>query len=190
MPSERDQSKKRKSSDVLKIETGNHSDLQRIKELIALIAENELEEIELEEHGWRVRIRKGVAGAPAPLMQPHAHSLVQAVPPPSRHVASHADTPPAHTPAAETPSSPDSDAGLHMVRSPMVGTFYRASNPAVRPFVEIGDRVDIGAVLCIIEAMKLMNNIDSDVAGEVVRIYAENAQPVEYNQPLFGIRIA
>lgn len=70
----------------------------------------------------------------------------------------------------------------------MVGTFYRSPNPTAPPFIEVGDRVEIGSVLCIIEAMKLMNNIDSEVAGEVLRIYAENAQPVEYNQPLFGIR--
>lgn len=186
MPSERDQSKKRKSVEHSNDEAVDRSEARRIREMIALLIENDLEELELESHGCRIKVRKGTGAHSAPMLQPQSHSLVQSAAPLSRTPVSPAEPPPAV--AGETPVSAADDAGLHVVRSPMVGTFYRAANPTARPFVEVGDRVQIGSVLCIIEAMKLMNNIDAEVAGEVVSIYAENAQPVEYNQPLFAIR--
>ena len=95
-------------------------------------------------------------------------------------------SPPAFAPVAEPPADED----LHLVKSPIVGTFYGAPGPGADPFVKIGGHVDVGQTLCIVEAMKLMNEIESDAAGEVVRIFAENGQPVEYGQPLFGIRAA
>ena len=94
---------------------------------------------------------------------------------------------PRPVPAGGAPSGP-SDEGLHVIKSPIVGTFYRARDPNTPAFVEVGDRVKIGQVLCIIEAMKMMNEIESEVAGEVVRVHRENGQPVQYGEPLFAIR--
>ena len=91
--------------------------------------------------------------------------------------------------AAVVPSAADEDADLHIVNSPLVGTFYDAAAPGAEPFMKVGDRVAVGKVLCIVEAMKIMNEIESDVAGEVVKIYAKPAQPVEYGQRLFGVKV-
>jgi acetyl-CoA carboxylase biotin carboxyl carrier protein len=93
------------------------------------------------------------------------------------------------TPAA-SPSEPPSEAGLTIVKSPIVGTFYRAPDPNSPPFVSVGDSVKVGQVLCIIEAMKLMNEIEAEVAGEIVKVHHENGQPVQYGEPLFTVRAA
>jgi len=102
-----------------------------------------------------------------------------------RHpTAGAANSAPAAAPAAEARASED----LHLVKSPIVGTFYGSPSPGAEPFVEVGGYIEAGQTLCIVEAMKLMNEIESDMSGEVLRIFAENGQPVEYGQPLFGIR--
>jgi acetyl-CoA carboxylase biotin carboxyl carrier protein len=153
-------------------------DLNELKEILQILEEKEITEFELEEQGLKLRIRKA---APASAN----HSGPNAVPPalaglPNLAVAapSGAGAPPA---AADEP-------GLVVVRSPMVGTFYRRPDPNSPAFVEVGDRVQVGQVLCIIEAMKLMNEIEAEVAGEVVKIHHDNGQPVQYGDPLFTLR--
>ena len=99
----------------------------------------------------------------------------------------HAAAPAAAAPAA--PAAPvDPDAGLHIVKSPIVGTYYGSPSPGAAPFVAVGDRVEKGQVICIVEAMKLMNEIESDAAGEIVKCFVTNGQPIEFGQPLFSIR--
>jgi acetyl-CoA carboxylase biotin carboxyl carrier protein len=96
--------------------------------------------------------------------------------------------PPASAPEPETNGSAERDEGLHVVCSPLVGTFYRAPRPGEEPYVEVGDRVEVGQTLCLVEAMKLMNEIPADISGEVIEVLIENARGVEYDQPLFRIR--
>ena len=150
-------------------------DLRKLKTLIELVESSGIAELEIQEGEERVRITRAPAGggvaAPA-----------AAVPPPVQ-VAAAAAAPPA---AAEAPAAPEEPEG-HVVRSPMVGTFYRASSPGAKPFVEVGDSVQVGDTLCIIEAMKLMNEIEADKAGVVKQLLAENGQPVEFGQPLVVI---
>jgi len=155
-------------------------DLIEVKRLLAFMQENGLEEFEYERSGVHIRLKKASTV--------HAAPSVAAVPP----VAAPAVAAPAHAPAAAPardpaqPASPAAD--VHMIKSPIVGTYYSAPSPEAEPFVTVGTRVESGQVLCIIEAMKLMNEIESDVAGEVVQILVENGHPVEYGEPLFGIR--
>lgn len=143
-----------------------------VNEIVDFLEERGLEEFELERAGIRIRIKRQGLSAP-----------VASAPVP-------ASSPAPSSPTATEPASPetDLDSDLHVIKSPIVGTFYSASNPDSQPFVKAGDKVKAGQVLCIVEAMKLMNEIESDVAGEVVKIYGENAQPVEYGAPLFAIR--
>ena len=163
--------------------------LQEIKDLIEFATEKQFDEIELERGDFRLRLRKGGARAPAeappsaflPAAVATAPLVTPAVALPSPAIAS----PP---PAAET-SAPPADEGLHIITSPIVGTFYRTSSPTADPFIKIGDSIESGQTLCIVEAMKLMNEIQSDVSGTIVKILVENAQPVEYGQPLFGIKV-
>jgi acetyl-CoA carboxylase biotin carboxyl carrier protein len=144
-------------------------DLRKLKTLIELVESSGIGELEVQEGEERVRITRAI---PAPV---HAQGIMAA--PPSAAVA----VPAAVEPAA--PAAPPAPEG-HLVKSPMVGTFYRAASPGAKPFVEVGDTVQVGDPLCIIEAMKLMNEIESDKAGVVKRILAENGQPVEFGQPL------
>ncbi len=164
--------------------------LEEIKGLIALVARESFAEFEFEAGEMRFRIRKGgetvvMAPAPAPIVlgSPVAHVAAQTAP--AAPVAA-AMTAPA--PAAPASALAD-EAGIHYLTSPIVGTFYRASNPNAPSFVNAGDRVKPGQTLCIVEAMKLMNEIECDVAGEVVKILVENGQPVEYGERLFAIRV-
>jgi acetyl-CoA carboxylase biotin carboxyl carrier protein len=162
---------------------------KELKELIEFLIEKDVAEFEMERGDLKVRVKRNlqnqvqyVTAAPQPMAMPAAHfppaSTVGHVP------ASHA---PQAAPAAAEPPV-DSDEGLHKVKSPIVGTFYESPSPGAPPFLKVGDIVTQGQVLCIVEAMKLMNEIESDVAGEVVKFYVKNGQPVEYGQPLFGIR--
>jgi acetyl-CoA carboxylase biotin carboxyl carrier protein len=96
--------------------------------------------------------------------------------------------PPAPASAAAAPAVPEAEAGVTVVKSPIVGTFYRTPDPSAPPFVDVGDRIRVGQVLCIIEAMKLMNEIEAEVAGELVKVHRESGQPVQYGEPLFSIR--
>ena len=163
---------------------------KELKELIEFLIEKDIAEFELERGDVKVRIKRG--GADSPAAEPRYFAVPQAQPAP-------AATPPAVPAAHSAPASPtaappagtvesEEEAGLHVIKSPIVGTFYAAASPGAPPFVKIGDAVTIGQVLCIIEAMKLMNEIESDYAGELVKTYVTNAQPVEYGQPLFAVR--
>lgn len=158
-------------------------DLRKLKTLIDLVSESNVSELEITEAEGKVRIVKSVAAEAAPVVyaQPpvmQAAPVVQAVPAATQPAASAAA--PAAAPA------PAATAG-HTVKSPMVGTFYRASAPGAKPFIEIGAQVKEGDVLCIIEAMKILNEIEADKTGTVTRVLAENGQAVEYGQPLFVI---
>lgn len=153
-------------------------DLRKLKTLIDLVAESDIAELEVTEGESKVRIVKS-SGAPqnqVVMMQPQPmpQSISAPVPPAPQAAAA---------PVAAIPAEPEG----HVVKSPMVGTFYRASSPGNPPFVEVGATVKEGDTLCIIEAMKLLNEIDADVSGVIKQILVENGQPVEFGQPLFVI---
>jgi acetyl-CoA carboxylase biotin carboxyl carrier protein len=168
--------------------------MDELRELIALLRENGLAEFELERKGFRVRLRRDI-DLSRPGAQVEANSR-QSVLPEIANNSSAAATSAAPAAAPSTPSHPGAraeskaseDQDLHIIPSPIVGTFYRAASPNAEPFVKIGSRVGNDSVVCIIEAMKLMNEIQAETSGEVVKIYVENGQPVEYGQPLFGIK--
>ena len=155
--------------------------LDEIRQILELVREHELSELELERDGLKIRVRKADA---------------------ERTVAAHTPVPRATTPMVSETQAPQPDVAevtaaeprlnedLAIVKSPIVGTFYRSSEPAGPSFVEVGQTVKKGQVLCIIEAMKLMNEIDSDCDGEVAAIYAESGQSVQYGERLFAIRVA
>jgi acetyl-CoA carboxylase biotin carboxyl carrier protein len=161
-------------------------DLKELKEILQILEEKEITEFELEEEGMKLRIRKAAASP--------NHSGVATVLPLQMPVglpssaALAAAAAPAPAPTVEPPPAADAEAGLVVVKSPIVGTFYRAPDPNSPPFVNVGDRVRLGQVLCIIEAMKLMNEIEAEVAGEIVKVHHESAQPVQYGDPLFTVR--
>jgi acetyl-CoA carboxylase biotin carboxyl carrier protein len=155
-------------------------DFEEINQILAMMREHELSEFELEHQGFKIRIKKE-AGQFA--VAPPQIAAMPAVP---------AASPIAAPPAAPAPSPESSEeAGeleFAIVKSPIVGTFYRASEPEARPFADVGDVVKQGQVLCIIEAMKLMNEIESEYDGEVVKVYVENGQPVQFGERLFAIK--
>ena len=161
---------------------------KELKELIDFLIEKDISEFELERGDVKVRIKRG-ADAAAPVI---AHAVPIAPMPIASvaHTASQASAPATHvpTPSAGAGAPVAAEEELHTVKSPIVGTFYEAPGPGALPFVKPGDQVAAGQVLCIIEAMKLMNEIESDTSGEIVKILANNGQPVEYGQPLFAIR--
>ena len=160
--------------------------LDEIKRLIEFIREQDLTEFELEHDGMKLRIKSGtVTHATVPLMP--AVSVIAAPPVAAAAPAVNHTTTPA--PAAAEPSVPEEGDELAIVKSPIVGTFYRAPEPTAKNFVEVGDTVKKGQVLCIIEAMKLMNEIDSEYDGEVTNIYVENGQAVQYGERLFAIKL-
>lgn len=148
-------------------------DLNLIKKLVRIVDTSEITDLEVEENGLRVKIAKKIR---------IAHSQPAASIQPSLQMQS--------SPAAEAEVKKEAEVNknLHEVRSPIVGTFYRAPAPDADPYVQVGDSVSAGSVLCIVEAMKLMNEIESDISGKVVKILTENGRPVEYNQPLFLIQ--
>ena len=157
--------------------------LEELRELIALMRDNGLAELELEREEFRVRLRRESTGDSS-----HAASAPPApVAPPPVPAPSPAPTSAAH-PGAQATTAASQDQDLHIIPSPIVGTFYRSPSPNADPFVKIGSNVEHDSVVCIIEAMKLMNEIQAEASGEVVKIYVENGQPVEYGQPLFGIK--
>jgi acetyl-CoA carboxylase biotin carboxyl carrier protein len=175
-------------------------DLPEIEKLLDFMRRHGLEEFEYERQGFRIRLKKPSSPAYAfsPGQMPeivvasaqphpsHASSSVAGAAPYAASAAASGTAPASapHAPAADTTRHED----LHIVKSPIVGTFYVAAGPDADPFVSIGSKVETGQVLCIIEAMKLMNEIESDAAGEIVRIFVENGHPVEYGEALFGIR--
>jgi len=153
--------------------------MDEVRELIALMRDNGLTELEIEGEEFRVRLRRD--SVPSGSAQPAEMSAPAPVPAPA---PASAPTHPAQAPAETTSQEQD----IHIIPSPIVGTFYRSPSPNADPFVKIGSNVEHDSVVCIIEAMKLMNEIQAEATGEVVKIYVENGQPVEYGQPLFGIR--
>ncbi len=157
---------------------------EEIKELLELVAQRGLQGLEVERAGFRLKIEgqpRAVAAAPAP--EVGEGPRINEPPPPAASPAPAAAPPkPASGPEAALAQ------GHHVVTSPIVGTFYRSPSPDAEPYVQIGDRVKKGQVLCIVEAMKIMNEIESDAAGVVVEIYPQNAQPVEFGEPLYAIK--
>jgi acetyl-CoA carboxylase biotin carboxyl carrier protein len=153
--------------------------LKELKELIELVQNSGVSELELERGGVKVRIRKDGGSAPVPAAPSGPASVAPAL-------AERATAPARPQPAASEAAPMEAEGGM-TVKSPIVGTFYRAPSPDAEPYVEAGAVVKKGQVLCVIEAMKLMNEIESEHDGKVVRILAENAQPVEFGEPLFVI---
>jgi acetyl-CoA carboxylase biotin carboxyl carrier protein len=157
--------------------------MEELRELIALLRDNGLAELELENEGFRVRLRRESGSGVSYVAEPVPTTPASA-PAPSATPASGG---PAH-PGTQATTAASQDQDLHIIPSPIVGTFYRSASPTAEPFVKIGSSVEPESVVCIIEAMKLMNEIQAEATGEVVKIYVENGQPVEYGQPLFGIK--
>jgi len=157
----------------------------QLERLLDFMAAHGLEEFEYEHGGFHIRLRKAADGshvAPRPAVDRKVGPAGQSTSPAPSHLEAPSETTSAAGPAAKPAEE------LHFVKSPIVGTFYAAPSPGAAPFLRIGDQIQAGQVVCIIEAMKLMNEIEADIAGEVVRALVENGQPVEYGQPLFAIR--
>ena len=162
---------------------------KELKELIEFLIEKDVAEFEMERGDIKVKVKRNL---------PNQVQYVTAAPQASTSAAHFAPAsnvglvPPAQAsaPAPNAAAAPvvDSDEGLHIVKSPIVGTYYESPSPGAPPFIKVGDTVAQGQVLCIVEAMKLMNEIESDVSGEIVKMHVKNGQPVEYGQPLFAIR--
>ncbi len=154
--------------------------LKELKALLDLVLEKGITEFELEEKGVKVKIKKGHDSLPLPTP-----------------IEVTSGNPAAELPSAKVTAAPSlekaatmEEVGVSLVRSPMVGTYYRAPEPSASPFVNEGDRVKVGQVLCIIEAMKLMNEIESEESGEIVKVFVENGQPVQFGDELFAIRVS
>jgi acetyl-CoA carboxylase biotin carboxyl carrier protein len=158
--------------------------LQELRELVEFLKANEIAEFDMEQDDLKVRIK--FAGEPAAAGGVDLAQLSRLMA--SAPAATSAPVAAVSAAAAESAPAAAPVEALHEVKSPIVGTFYESPSPGTPPFVNIGDQVEVGQVLCIVEAMKLMNEIESDVAGEVVKRIAASGQPVEYGQPLFAIR--
>jgi acetyl-CoA carboxylase biotin carboxyl carrier protein len=154
-------------------------DLNYVKKLVKLLSESDVDEIEIEEEGKKIRVVK--RGGSVPVATSTAPAVYQV--PPAFQGAAHTPALAAAQPTVVT-AVPEAKK-YREIKSPIVGTFYRSPAPDAAPFVQLGSAITPGAVLCIVEAMKLMNEIESDVAGTIVQILVENGQPVEYDQPLF-----
>jgi acetyl-CoA carboxylase biotin carboxyl carrier protein len=160
-------------------------DLEEVERLLAFMRKHELEEFEYERAGVRIRLKKASAHQSAPMVA--SGTAEAALPAPTRAPAAVSAQPgPASAKHASEAGAVGAD--VHVVKSPIVGTFYSSPGPEASPFVTLGAKVNVGQVLCIIEAMKLMNEIESDAAGEIVNVFVENGKPVEYGERLFGIR--
>ena len=159
--------------------------VKEIKELADLVARRGLASLELEQEGFRLRIE-----GPRPIPRDAAPASASAYPAVPVSWEEKAPRPEGSAPGAPPAPAPEVDAGLHIVTSPIVGTFYRAPNPDADSFVAVGDTVEKGATLCIVEAMKLMNEIEADVGGTIVEAFPKNGQPVEFGEKLFAIRPA
>jgi acetyl-CoA carboxylase biotin carboxyl carrier protein len=157
-------------------------ELKQIEQLLQFMTEHNLEEFEYSRGDLRIRLRKPSTGVV--LQQARSGYAPEIIVPGGGSGTSASANPQAPLGGAEGRGSED----LHLIKSPIVGTFYGAPSPGAEAFVKVGSQVETGQTLCIVEAMKLMNEIESDASGEVIRVYVENGQPVEYGQPLFGIR--
>jgi acetyl-CoA carboxylase biotin carboxyl carrier protein len=154
-----------------------------IREILALVREHDLAEFELERDGLKIRVKKAGAEPVVVASSPAVVAPAAFVPAPQPVVAA------AAMPGPQAPAAP-AEVDLAVIKSPIVGTLYRAPEPGARNFVEVGDTVRKGQVLCIIEAMKLMNEIESEADGEIAAVYVENGRPVQFGDRLFGIRVA
>jgi acetyl-CoA carboxylase biotin carboxyl carrier protein len=168
-------------------------DFDEINKILDIVREHELSEFELEREGFKIRIKKGTgdhaSGPLAPSMAPAATHYQGQFPAAAAQPTGPEAVPSAASAAAAAAAAEAAEeVDLAIVKSPIVGTFFRASEPGAPSFVEVGDTVKKGQVLCIIEAMKLMNEIDSELDGEIVKIYVENGQPVQYGERLFAIK--
>ena len=182
-PEQRQQQGQRRAEPML--------NLDEVRELTELFSEHGLTDFEFENADIRIRLSRNPAPASAVVHAPVTQQALATPPQTHAQAAQHAATAaPAQTaeqqPAKAEAAQPEEE--LHIVTSPIVGTFYRSPSPDADPFVKVGAHVEVGTVVCIIEAMKLMNEIESDATGAVAKIYVENGQPVEYGQPLFGIK--
>jgi acetyl-CoA carboxylase biotin carboxyl carrier protein len=171
--------KRKKPSKTRESKSFTGPDIGQIEQLLNFMSEHNLEEFEYSRGDLRIRLRKPSANTV--VTTPRAAEIIvpAALVAPTASVAGG---------SAETPAETRGGEDLHLVKSPIVGTYYSSPSPGSEEFVKIGVHVDVGQTLCIVEAMKLMNEIESEVSGEVLRIFVENGQPVEYGQPLFGIR--
>ncbi len=154
-------------------------DLNLIKKLVKIVDTSEITDLEVEENGLRIKVAKKIRTFKT-FEQPH---VVLSQSPPSAGTDSAQNNP-----EKDSKLTQEQQSDLHEIKSPIVGTFYRAPAPDSDPYSQVGDSVSVGSVLCIIEAMKLMNEIESDVSGKIVKILVDNGKPVEYNQPLFLIQ--
>ncbi|MDE1920092.1 MAG: acetyl-CoA carboxylase biotin carboxyl carrier protein [Candidatus Omnitrophica bacterium] len=152
--------------------------LKEIKEILALMNENNLNEIEIERDGLKLKLKKS-SGGEVVLRSPETHFAVESIPAPKAPASGAAGTPSA--------AGDQSASGKGEIKSPMVGTFYRSPSPEAEPFVEVGQTVEVGQVVCIVEAMKLMNEIKSEIRGKITEVAVQNAEPVEFGQALFII---
>ena len=155
-------------------------DIEDLKQLIEFLKENQVAEFDLDRGDMKIRLKfnQGAAPIAAPVLANIPLVAAQGMPPAAAPLA---------VPAAPPPA-PEPESDLHIVKSPIVGTFYGSPSPGAAPFVNPGDRVEKGQVICIVEAMKLMNEIEADAGGEIVKCLVTNGQPIEYGQPLFSIR--
>ena len=155
--------------------------IKEVKDLIHEVLQSDINEFELEHTGTRIRLKRGFGGESTITLHPSPHPISASV-----------STPPAAVPESVAPPVESAgnaeDNNLHIITSPIVGTVYHAPSPGSDPYIQMGDHVREGSVLCLVEAMKLMNEILSDMEGEIVRIYIENGTPVEFGQKLFAIR--
>jgi acetyl-CoA carboxylase biotin carboxyl carrier protein len=164
-------------------------DIADLKQLIEFLKEHQVAEFEVDRGDLKIRLKFNQAGASPAELGNLATLLASA----KQGAAPHPSVAQSPAPASAAPPNPtapaeDPDADLHLVKSPIVGTYYGSPSPGAAAFVAIGDHVDKGQVICIVEAMKLMNEIESDAAGEIVKCFVSNGQPIEYGQPLFAIR--
>ena len=159
-------------------------DLEQLKQILNLVRDHGLSEIEIEHDGLRLRVRKDAQ----PVAPAASHHLAPPIAPTVTGPSAIGSTAVAPSPGSAPTAASDTEIELAVLKSPIVGTFYRSSEPGAPAFVEIGSTVKKGQVLCIVEAMKLMNEIDSEYDGEIVSIYVENGQPVQYGERLFAIR--
>jgi acetyl-CoA carboxylase biotin carboxyl carrier protein len=154
-------------------------DLKQLRELMRSLRQFDVTEVEIEKDGERIYLRRGT--------EPAAYAPIAAPPP---MTIAPAPLPPPPAPAAAPKAAPVNDASIATITSPFVGTFYRAPSPQAPSFVDVGSEIRPGTVLCIVEAMKLMNEIEAEIAGTIVEVVAANGKPVEYGDPLFRVRKA
>ncbi len=154
--------------------------IKEVKDLIHEVLQSDINEFELEHTGTKVRLKRGSAATAGSSQSSAAipHASLSSAHPLQIEVTS-----------AATSTEGERDEDLHLITSPIVGTFYRSPSPGTEPYVKVGDVIEEGSILCIVEAMKLMNEIPSDASGEIVRIFVDNGHPVEFGQKLFGIRL-